>query len=192
MELTAQTPGLVGAQDRARGRMWARSAEARARRVRIASRAETESAPAGAFPRRDLEDLWDRHGDSAYALACALLGNEVAAGEAVRLAMSDLASSPCGVSTEEARRSLVRHVYRHTQEAAGETSGAVLLPPVMVWVSRLARLQRASLALCVFGGLTYREAAALLDAPPSTVADLLTDGLRELGRLAASETATCA
>ena len=192
MELTAQAPGLVGARAGGRGRRWGRAAEAESRRVQIASRAETESAPAGAVTRRELEDLWDRHGGSAYALACALLGNEVAAAEAVRLAMADLARSIRGVSTEEARRCLVRHVYRHTQEPAGETSGAMQLPPVMVWVSQLARLQRASLALCVFGGLTHREAAALLDVPPSTVADLLTAGLRELGRLAAGATATCA
>ena len=106
--------------------------------------------------------------------------------------MADLARSIRGVSTQEARWCLVRHVYRHTREPAGETSGAVLLPPVMVWVSQLARLQRASLALCVFGGLTHREAAALLDVPPSTVADLLTAGLRELGRLSAGAAATCA
>jgi hypothetical protein len=136
--------------------------------------------------------MWDRHGGSAYALACALLGDEVAAAEAVRLAMADLAHSDRGVSTEEARRCLARHVYRHAQEPAGETSGAVRLPPVMVWVSQLARLQRASLALCVFSGLTHREAAALLDVPPRTVADLLTAGLRELGRLSAAGTATCA
>ena len=114
------------------------------------------------------------------------------AAESVRLAMADLARSIRDVSTEEARRRLARHVYRHTQELAGETSGAVQLPQVMVWVSQLARLQRASLALCAFGGLTHREAAALLDVPPSTVADLLTAGLRELGRLAARGTATCA
>ena len=69
---------------------------------------------------------------------------------------------------------------------------AAMLPPVMVWVSQLARLQRASLALCVYGGLTHREAAALLDVPPSTVADLLTAGLRELGRLSAGAAATFA
>jgi hypothetical protein len=160
--------------------------------VRIASRAETERATVGAVTRPELQDLWDRHGGSAYALACALLGNEVAAAEAVRLAMADLARSSRGVSTEEARRCLVRHVYRHAQEPAGETSGGGALPPVMVWVSQLARLQRASLALCVFGGLTHREAAALLGVPASTVADLLTAGLRELGRLAAGGTATCA
>jgi Sigma-70, region 4 len=142
--------------------------------------------------RPDLEALWDRHGASAYALACALLGDEVAAAEAVRLAMADLAPSGRGASMQESWRSLVRHVYRHAQARGGETSGAALLPPVMVWVSQLARLQRASLALCVFGGLTHREAAALLDVPPSTVAALLTAGLRELWRLAAGEGSTCA
>ena len=106
--------------------------------------------------------------------------------------MADLVRSMRGVPTGDARRCLVRHVYRHTQERAGEPSGAVMLPPVMVWVSQLARLQRASLALCVFGGLTHREAAAMLDVPPGTVADLLTAGMRELGRLAAGATATCA
>ena len=66
------------------------------------------------------------------------------------------------------------------------------LPPVMVWLGQLAHLQRACLALCVFGGLTHREAADLLDVPPSTVAELLTAGLRELGQLAAGGAATSA
>jgi len=193
MEMTAQAPGLVGARARARGRRWGRAAEAESRRVQTASRAETESAPTGAVTRRELEerelqDLWDRHGGSAYALACALLGNEAAAAEAVRLAMADLARSIRGVSTEEARRCLVRHVYRHTQELVGQTPSTTELPPVIVWVSQLARLQRACLGLCYFGGLTHREAAALLGVPPGTVADRLNAGLRELGRLAAHGT----
>ena len=192
MKVTAQAPGLVGGRAPGRSRRWGRAAEAESRRVQIASRAETECAPGGAGTVGEREDLWDRHGGYAYALACALLGNEAAAAEAVRLAMVDASRSIRGVSTEEARRCLVRHVYRHTQEHVGDTSGAVLVPPVMVWLSRLARLQRASLALCVFGGLTHREAAALLDVPPSTVAALLTAGLRELGRLAGDADATCA
>jgi hypothetical protein len=191
MDLTAQAP-LLGARARARGRRREQAAEAEFRGVRISSRAEAETAPESAVTRRELEELWDRHGKSAYALACALLGNEVAAAEAVRLAMGDLARSTCEVSTGEAWRSLVRHVYRHAQEPVGEASGAVLLPPVMVWLSQLARLQRASLALCVFGGLTHRDAAALLDVPPGTVAELLQAGLGELGRLNAGAGATCA
>jgi enoyl-CoA hydratase/carnithine racemase len=167
-------------------------AQAASRRVQIARRAETETAAVGVVTSRELEGLWDRHGGTAYALACALLGDEVTAAEAVRLAMTDLVCSSRGVSTEEARRCLARRVYRRAQELAGETSGVVQLPPVMVWLSQLARLQRESLALCVFGGLTHREAADLLDVPPGTVADLLTAGLRELGRIAADATAPCA
>jgi len=192
MELTAQARGLVGGRAPVRGRRWGQAAGAESRRVQIVSGAETESASESAGTRRELEELWDRHGGSAYALACALLGNEVAAAEAVRLAMADLARSIRGVSTEEARRCLVCHVYRHTQELGGQTPSTTQLPPVIAWVSQLAQRQRASLALCVLGGLTHREAAAVLDVPPSTVADLLTTGLRELGRLAAGGTATFA
>jgi len=191
MELTSQAPRLVGACARVGGR-WRRATGTESRHVQIAPRAETESAAGSAVTRPELEDLWYRHGEAAYAVACALVGDEAAAAEAVQLAIADLARSIRGVSTEEARRCLVRHVYQHTRELAGEPSSMVLLPPVMLCVSQLARLQRASLALCVFGGLTYRETAALLDVPPRTVADLLTAGLRELGRLTAGVTATCA
>ena len=147
---------LLAARLHVRG---ARRRRLSARRSSICSRTPSSrrccsSAPARSSTRelgeRSLRTCGTATGGSAYALACALLGNEVAAAEAVRLAMSDLASSIRGVSTEEARRCLVRHVYRHAQEPADERSGAVLLPPVMVWVSQLARVQRASLALCVF------------------------------------------
>ena len=56
-----------------------------------------------------------------------------------------------------------------------------------MWLSRLARLQRASLALCIYGGLTHREAATLLGVPPGTVAELITAGLREVSRLARAD-----
>jgi DNA-directed RNA polymerase specialized sigma24 family protein len=190
--MRTQAPGLVGGRGHVRGSRWRRAAEAESRRVHTAPRAKAQSAPAGEVSRRELEDLWDRHGGAAYAVACALLGDEAAAAEVVRLAMLDLARSVRGVSTEEARRRLVRHVYGHAQEHAADASGAAPLPPGMVQLSQLARLQRASLALCVFGGLTHREAAALLDVPSSTVAALLTSGLRELGRLAADASATSA
>ena len=59
-------------------------------------------------------------------------------------------------------------------------------------MSRLARRQRVCLGLCFFGGLTHREAAALLDVSPGAVADLLTAALRELGRLEVRRTPTSA
>ena len=81
--------------------------------------------------------------------------------------MADVASSIRGVSTQEAPRCLVRHVYRHTQESAGETPGAVLLSPVMVWMSQLARSSARALRCASSAGLptvrrlpcsTYRPA----------------------------------
>jgi RNA polymerase sigma-70 factor (ECF subfamily) len=135
----------------------------------------------------DLEGLWDRHGGSTYALACALLGDEASARRAVRLAMADLARSSGDLAPGAARRSLARHVHRHAQDLDSRPSTAEL-PPVMTWLSRLARLQRESLALCVYGGLTHREAADLLGVTPGRVADLLTGSLRELARFAAAHT----
>lgn len=137
--------------------------------------------------RRSTTDLWDRHGSSAYALACALLGDETAAVGAVRFAMADLARSASVVPDDETRRRLTRRIYRHTRQPVGGATGSERLPRSMVWLSRLARLQRESLALCVYGGLTHREAAALLGVPPGTVAELITAGLREIGRLAAAD-----
>jgi DNA-directed RNA polymerase specialized sigma24 family protein len=57
----------------------------------------------------------------------------------------------------------------------------------MVRLGQLAQLQRTSLALCVFGGLSHREVAALLGLPPLTVALSLTSGLKELGHLQAGK-----
>ena len=167
MELTAEVPSHIGA-----------------RSLRVAE----ASSALHATPR----DLWDRHGDSAHLLACALLGAEETVAEVVRLAMADLASSRDVLSDDEARRVLACSVYRHARELPSRPAVAQGLPRAMVWLSRLARLQRASLALCVYGGLTHREAATLLDVPPATVADLLTAGLRELSRLAAEDAASCA
>ncbi len=155
-------------------------------RARPAAPAHSESQ-AGACGAPQLESLWDRHGASAYTLACALLGDEEAAARAVRLAITDLVSTTGRESPEDALRPLTRRVYRRSQEIAVEPSGRSDLPPVMVWLAQLARLQRACLAVCFYGGLTHREAADLLGVPPGTVADLLTAGLRELGRLAAHD-----
>lgn len=142
--------------------------------------------PEGVGTALQAEDLWERHGSSAYSLACALLGDEAAASLAVTLAMADLASSE-SASASDAGRSLARHVYWRSQELTGETSRTLRLPPAMVWLGQLAQLQRECLALCLFGGLTHREAAGLLGVPPLTVARMLTSALRDLGRLAAGD-----
>jgi len=104
-----------------------------------------------------------------------------------RADIQTLARSTVRESAREARRTLARHVYRRSLELSADTSRTLQIPPAMVWISQLAQLQRACLALCMFGGHTHREAAALLGVPPTTVAALLTSGLTELGRLAAGE-----
>ena len=133
------------------------------------------------------EDLWERHGRSAYAIACVLLGDAAAAARAIELVMADLAQSAVLESARDARRSMARHVYRRSQELSADTSRTLRMPPAMVWINQLGQLQRACLALCLFGGHTHREAAALLGVAPTTAAALLTSGLTELGRTAASE-----
>jgi hypothetical protein len=119
-----------------------------------------------------------------------LLGDDAAASLAVTRAMVDLAHSPDDASAEDAQRLLARRVYARCQGLAGDTPRTLRLPPMMVWLGELAQLQRACLALCVFGGHTHREAADLLGAPALTVAALLTSGLQELGRLSAGGTAS--
>lgn len=130
-----------------------------------------------------VEEVWDHHGSSLYTLACALLGDEAAATQAVTLAMADLARSADGWSTIDVRATLVRGVYEHSQDIVDRTPRTLDLPPAMAWLERVAPLQRACLALCLFGGLTHRRAAELIGVSPATVAELLTAGLRELGGL---------
>lgn len=138
------------------------------------------------------EQLWDRYGASMWALACALLGDETAATRAVRFALADLMRVRTAGTEEETRRRVMRRVHARADELGPVAHDAASgLPEPMVWVSRMARLQRASLALCVYGGLTHREAAVVLEVQPAEVAGMLTSGLRELGRLA-SDASSCA
>ncbi|HXH77729.1 hypothetical protein [Nocardioides sp.] len=126
---------------------------------------------------RDLEDLWDRHGASVYTLAYALLGDETAAARAMRLGMNDLArAADCG-STGDSHRSWAHHVYLRSQELLADASSTPGASPAPQWLGHLAQVQRACLALCLFGGHTYREVASVLDLQPMAVADLLNTGL---------------
>lgn len=137
--------------------------------------------PAGAAHR--LTDVWDRHGASVYTVAIALLGDERAAEHAVRMGLTDLAAVQDTSTQEDDLRSWTRHVYVRSQELAGAgPAGTAPLPSSPSWFPHLAQVQRACLALCLFGGHTYREVAQLLDVPPTTVADLLTTSLREAQR----------
>lgn len=171
---------LLPGKDRAG---WARPRGAAQAAARTSVAAPTTDPGAA---RQQAEDLWDRHGRTAYALASALLGDEAAAMRAVALGMADFARSDVSSTASEARRSLARHVYWRSTDLTPDPSGMSELPPAMVWLAGLAQLQRACLAMCVFGGHSHQQAAALLNVPPLTVARLLTSGLQELSRLSAA------
>lgn len=136
----------------------------------------------------DPEEFWDVHGSSLYALACALLGDESAALRAVALAMTDGFkriqddAEPAGGDTF---REVAQCVYWRCQGTLAERPACVptmTSSEVLARLGELADVQRSCLALCVFGGHTHREAAALLGMPLSTIDGLLISGLRELLR----------
>ena len=129
------------------------------------------------------EDLWNSHGQSVYSLAQALLGDETAAMQAVALGMVDFVRRDTTAPAEDTGRTLARLVYLRSSELVRETSPSADLTPALRWLAQLAQLQRASLALCTFGGHTYEDAAKVLGIAPLTVAQLLTSGLNELSRL---------
>lgn len=137
--------------------------------------------------RQQPEEFWNDHGRYAYALACALLGDEPAAARAVALGMVDFARSDLSPSAPETRRALARHVYWRSTELTADTTDMQHLPPAMVRLAQLARLQRTCLALCLFGGHNHQQVAGLLGVPALTVAELLTSGLQELTRLRTAE-----
>ena len=114
-------------------------------------------------------------------MACALLGDESAAMQAVADGMVDFSRrTPSPARTRPCTGS---PVYRRTTYLTAGTADSSALPPAMVWLAQLARLQRAALALCAFGGFTCRSAAELLGTDPRCGRQLLSSGLDEVRRL---------
>lgn len=168
MTVTPLAPALTATTVRTPAKWWTRD-----RRDAAPAPADTVWA----------EDLWNAHGQYVYSMACALLGDETAALQAVIFGMVDLHRSDVTTSAEDTTAALARSVYRRSTQLAVETPVSTALPPAMAWLSQLARAQRAALALCAFGGLSHTDAAELLDLEPPTVAGLLTSGLDDLKRL---------
>ena len=137
------------------------------------------------------EQLWDRHGTQLFALASTLLGEERAAVRAVTLGMTDLytpVDADPDSAVDESLQTAARCVYGRCHAILAESSTRrSTTVPLMVLLGELAENQRGVLALCVFGGHDYREAAHLLDLPPAAAASLLTSALQELGALAAAQ-----
>jgi hypothetical protein len=137
------------------------------------------------------EHLWDMHGTSLFSLACTVLGDEKEALRAVSLGMVDLYSPSddrSAITADASLRAAARCVYERCRAILAEPSSqrTMVGPPLMVWLGDLACSQRDALAMCVFGGHDYRQAAALLGVAPDVVARLLTSALQELGGHAAA------
>ena len=119
------------------------------------------------------------HGLALHLVGCALLGDSNHAELAVAQAVSDFCGrvgpGPTSVRASP-RRELARDLYRRCTEAATTTlssgrlpSGSLAsLPPAMVWLRQISVLQRTTLALCLFGGHTYREAPTCSTWPRRT------------------------
>lgn len=129
------------------------------------------------------EQQWDLHGVSLWMLARALLGNREAAMNAVSTAMVDQADGDDRPG-DDPLRAVADLVYRRCDQVLAETTRS--MPALTPSVGRLGELsegQRTALALCTYGGHTYRDAALVLGLRPEMVAALLISGLHDLLRL---------
>ncbi len=139
----------------------------------------------------EADQVWERHGLALYSLACAMAGSHAGAQRALTAGMTtyfNRAKDRPGPGTDEAIHALAPFVYRsHQRRVQDQTRYRVvhLLPPLMDRLRELALLQRTSIALWVFGGLSRREVADLLGQSPAAIAALLRCGLRDLDDMTA-------
>ena len=130
--------------------------------------------------------VWQRHGMALYSLACAMAGSHAGAQRAITAGMTsylERVEDRPGPETDEAIHALAPFVYLgHQRRVQAQARYRVvhLLPPVMDRLRELALLQRTSIALWTFAGLSRREVAELLGQSPAAIATLLQCGLRDL------------
>ncbi|MGH3357814.1 MAG: sigma factor-like helix-turn-helix DNA-binding protein [Nocardioidaceae bacterium] len=130
--------------------------------------------------------ICERHGSPLYLLGCAITRDSDRAADAAARAIAQTSPPSTESSRGDAellRRELGRRVYldcvaleppsggypRHSDRPDADASSL----PMVAWLWSLPPQQRASIALCVFGGHTYREAATLLGLAAADVAGLL-------------------
>lgn len=129
------------------------------------------------------EEQWDLHGVSLWVLACALLGNREAAMTAVASAMVDQTDGHDRPG-DDPLRAVADLVYQRCYQVMVDTSRSrPALTPSVGRLGQLSEGQRTALALCTYGGHTYRDAALVLGLRPEVVAALLVSGLHDLVRL---------
>ncbi|MGH3360807.1 MAG: hypothetical protein ACRDO7_18530 [Nocardioidaceae bacterium] len=140
-------------------------------------------------PQRTIR-ICEQHGVPLYLLGCVLTADEDDAVTVVADAIGQRYDGPAAADLREgpdARRRLARHVYLEGSRlggsstparpaAPGEAADRGSLPPAVLWLMRLSTQQRALIALCLFGGHTYREAAALMNIEADEAMTLLRDG----------------
>jgi hypothetical protein len=132
------------------------------------------------------DQVWERHGTALYSLACAMAGSHAGAQRAITAGMTSYLNrvkDRPGPETDEVVHALAPFVYRGFERRVQDQARfrvVHVLPPLMDRLREVALLQRASIALWAFGGLSRREVADLLGQSPAAIATLLRCGLRDL------------
>jgi hypothetical protein len=147
---------------------------------------ESAALTAPSAPRSAVEETYMRHGAALFALAVVLLEDPEDAELLVTRALLDSCTPPDLTSPLLNRRDLARYVYvlwarnRTPPDTApvhrSRRSRGRKTPRLNVG-GRLSQLQRASIALALFGDHTYIEIASLMDLPAGEVADHMRSGL---------------
>ncbi|MDQ3156887.1 MAG: hypothetical protein M3Q98_09205 [Actinomycetota bacterium] len=132
----------------------------------------------------------DRHGTALYDLAFMLTDDRP---RAERIVSQAIASRRAGILHREkgdsrsAARGFAAIIYlswfcvdSSSPPAPGSPTSGFPTAAILRALRVLPEDHRAAVALCVFGGHTCREAAAVLGLPPRHVAALLRDAVRDL------------
>lgn len=133
-----------------------------------------------------------RHGSTLYTLAHVLAGDRE---HAEQLVLQAIFTGRAGGVTrnpadpQDGLRRLARLIYlqwcadvgpKSVPAASAPQPGALAGPTLLLGLKAMPHEQRAAVALCMFGGHSYRQAAEVLVLPAEAVAELLRDALYEL------------
>lgn len=133
--------------------------------------------------------LFDRHGTALHTIASVLTTDPLHAETLVIDAISSQIAPPLTDQNTKQRsvRELAAAVYVawSCRPAPPDPVGPTGIKPPSTTLTALRRLpedHRAVLALCTFGGHTYRQAAAVLGLPDTKIAELLCEALLTVER----------